>query len=115
MIDQAQLAAAGIDLSGVSLHVGGPPGWYLRLVHRSAITLGHHVWFVSEARRDDASLLAHELVHVEQYRELGVPRFLARYLRDLVNAGFRYSRNLPLEAPAYARQAEVRDRLATRP
>ena len=34
-------------------------------------------------RRDhlgDEGLLAHELVHVRQWRELGVPRFLWRYL-----------------------------------
>ena len=37
-------------------------------------------------RDDDRSgqqvLLAHELVHVEQYAELGVVRFLRRYLRE---------------------------------
>jgi hypothetical protein len=29
---------------------------------------------------DDSDLVAHELVHVRQWRELGVVRFLARYL-----------------------------------
>ena len=40
-------------------------------------------------RDDDRSgkrtLLAHELVHVEQYAELGVVRFLRRYLREYFN------------------------------
>ncbi|MCY4665035.1 MAG: DUF4157 domain-containing protein [Acidimicrobiaceae bacterium] len=39
-------------------------------------------------RDDDRSgrrtLLAHELVHVEQYAELGAARFLQRYLREYV-------------------------------
>ena len=39
-------------------------------------------------RDDDRSgrrvLLAHELVHVEQYAELGTARFLWRYLREYV-------------------------------
>ena len=41
--------------------------------------------------RDDVvdgtrKLLAHELVHVRQYHELGMVRFLARYLRDYLSA-----------------------------
>jgi GNAT superfamily N-acetyltransferase len=99
---------AGVDLARVRLHVGGPPTWYLRLVHQSAITIGNGVWFISAEKRDDDALVAHELVHVAQYREMGVPRFLLRYLVDLARARFRYSRTLPLEAPAYARQAAAR-------
>ena len=115
--DQAWLAGhglldAGVELSGVTLHVGGPPTWYLKLVKKSAITLGSHIWFVREEKRDDITLLAHELVHVGQYRELGVPRFLLRYGAGMVKAGFHYSPNLPLEAPAYARQAQARQVLA---
>jgi hypothetical protein len=54
--------------------VGGPvpPG-------AAAITIGP---LVSVRRRaaGDARLLRHELVHVEQWRRLGVARFLRRYL-----------------------------------
>jgi Domain of unknown function (DUF4157) len=107
------LLEPGADLESVRLHVGGPLTWYLKLVKKSAITLGGHIWFVSEAKRDDIALLAHELVHVAQYREFGSAGFLARYLRDMARAGFRYSRRLPLEAPAYARQARAREVLAT--
>ncbi|MFN0146965.1 MAG: DUF4157 domain-containing protein [Dehalococcoidia bacterium] len=106
------LLDAGTDLAGVTLHVGGPPTWYLKLVKKSAITLGSHIWFVREEKRDDIALLAHELVHVGQYRELGVPRFLLRYGLHMLKAGFKYSRTLPLEAPAYARQALARKVLA---
>ena len=105
----------GLALADVRLHIGGPLSWYLRLVKKSAITVGANIWFVSEAKRDDLALLAHELVHVGQYREMGVPRFLARYGRDMLKAGFRYSRKLPLEAPAYERQALAKRILAAGP
>ena len=45
----------------------------------AAMTLGRLILL----RRDhtgDAALLAHELVHVRQWRELGAPRFLWGYL-----------------------------------
>lgn len=45
----------------------------------------------------DVALWAHELLHVQQYREWGSAGFAARYSRDF-NA---------VEAPAYRRQAEV--------
>ncbi len=105
----------GLALADVRLHIGGPLSWYLRLVKKSAITVGANIWFVSEAKRDDLALLAHELVHVGQYREMGVPRFLARYGLDMLKAGLRYSRKLPLEAPAYERQALAKRILAAGP
>ena len=54
--------------------VGGPvpPG-------AAAITLGRLI-IVRHRAADDPHLLRHELVHVEQWRRLGVAGFLARYL-----------------------------------
>lgn len=54
--------------------VGGPvpPG-------ASAWTLGSLV-IVRRRAADDAELLAHEAVHVEQWRELGVMGFVRRYM-----------------------------------
>jgi len=56
------------------LVVGGPvpPG-------ADAMTLGRFV-LVRKGSERDPYLLAHELVHVRQYRERGIPRFLAGYL-----------------------------------
>jgi hypothetical protein len=45
-------------------------------------------------------LLFHELVHVEQYRQLGVARFAALYVRGFLE-GDGYS-EIPLEQGAYA-------------
>lgn len=103
-----------VDLRKVRLHTGGPVGWYLRLLGRAGVTVGHHVFFVDARARQSLPLLAHELVHVAQFRELGFFRFLLRYWRDMARAGFRYSRKLPLEAPAYARQREAEERLGLR-
>jgi hypothetical protein len=58
--------------------IGGPvpPG-------AAAITLGRLI-IVRARAADDPRLLRHELVHVEQWRRLGVVRFLARYLGSYV-------------------------------
>jgi hypothetical protein len=45
-------------------------------------------------------LLFHEFVHVEQYRQLGVPRFADLYLRGFLNSGCYLE--IPLEQNAYA-------------
>lgn len=48
-----------------------------------AMTLDRWV-LVRRGHERDAALLAHELVHVEQWRRLGAVRFLVRYLGDYV-------------------------------
>ena len=45
-------------------------------------------------------LLFHELVHVEQYRQLGIPRFSELYVRGFLNGGSYEA--IPLEVNAYA-------------
>jgi hypothetical protein len=45
-------------------------------------------------------LLFHEFVHVEQFRQLGVPRFANLYLRGFLNRGSYFE--IPLERFAYA-------------
>jgi len=47
-----------------------------------------------------SALLFHELVHVEQYRQLGVPRFADLYLKGFLNGGGYFE--IPLEQNAYA-------------
>jgi hypothetical protein len=52
-------------------------------------------------------LLFHELVHVEQYRQLGVPRFSELYVRGfLIGGGYD---GIPLEINAYALGARFED------
>ncbi len=49
----------------------------------AAMTLGRFV-LVRRGQEDNVELIAHELVHVEQWREYGPARFLARYLAAYV-------------------------------
>jgi len=44
-------------------------------------------------------LLFHELVHVEQYRQLGIPRFSELYVRGFLDGGSYEA--IPLEVNAY--------------
>jgi len=44
-------------------------------------------------------LLFHELVHVEQYRQLGIPRFSELYVQGFLNGGSYEA--IPLEVNAY--------------
>ena len=65
------------------VRVGYP--WWLRpfLFRRTiAITLGRRI-FVAEGHASDA-LIRHELVHVRQAQELGIPRFFWRYVAEYV-------------------------------
>jgi hypothetical protein len=75
----------------------------------AAITFSDVV--VSHVQFSDG-LLFHELVHVEQYRQLGIPRFADLYIRGFL-AGGGYDQ-IPLERNAYQLGGEFeRDR--TRP
>jgi hypothetical protein len=101
----------GVDFERVRLRVGGPGTWYLKLVRRGALTTGDTIWFRNGTKLASMPLIAHELVHVAQYRRMGVIRFVAAYLRDFAKAGFRYSRSLPLEKVAYDRQRATEEAL----
>jgi len=71
----------------------------------AAMTVGRVILLRRDHRRDRA-LLAHELVHVRQWRELGAGRFLWRYLGAYVRgraAGLGHQRAyeaIPLEVEA---------------
>jgi hypothetical protein len=81
-----------------------PPG-------ASAWTLGSTV-LVRAGRETDSTLIAHEVVHVAQWRELGVVGFLAAYLRAYFRERLRGCnhweayRRVPAEVEAFAVDAE---------
>jgi hypothetical protein len=93
------------------VRVGYP--WWLRLfLHRRtiAITLGRRI-FVAEGYASEA-LIRHEMVHVRQAGELGVPRFLWRYVAEYVRnrrRGMPHDeayRAISFEAEAFAAEGE---------
>ena len=51
-------------------------------------------------------LLFHEFVHVEQYRQLGIPRFSELYVRGFLNGGSYEA--IPLEVNAYSLEDRFR-------
>jgi hypothetical protein len=55
------------------------------------------------------SLLFHELVHVVQYKVLGVRGFTREYIREWAKAGFDYM-SLPMEVDAYEMQTRFEER-----
>ncbi|HXH39735.1 MAG TPA: hypothetical protein VNN08_13985 [Thermoanaerobaculia bacterium] len=60
----------------------GYPWWLRPLLHRHtvAIALGRRIYIASE--QGSEALLRHELVHVRQAGELGLPLFLWRYITE---------------------------------
>jgi len=85
---------------GYRVIVGGPVP-----PQADAITLGKTI-FVRERAANSDGLMAHELVHVRQFADLGPLRFLIRYLGSYLR--FRFSgyghmaayRRIPLEVEA---------------
>jgi hypothetical protein len=63
----------------------------------AAITFGN---IVVSHKPFTHGLLFHELVHVEQYRQLGIPQFSDLYVRGFLTGG-GYD-GIPLERNAYA-------------
>lgn len=65
-----------VKRDGAVLVIGGPvpPG-------SDGLTIGRYI-MIRKGHEDSEYLIAHEMVHVRQYWEQGVPRFLATYLRS---------------------------------
>lgn len=107
-LDSSGLVDGEADLAKVGLHTTGIAAWWVRSRGRSAMTIGNHIWFSAPEKMRSRPLLVHELVHVAQYRRMTTPLFLVRYFVHVARRGFKYGRDLPFEAPAYARQAQAR-------
>lgn len=78
-------------------------GWVWWLTGMSGITLGRYCFFQDRPALD---LVAHELVHVRQYRRYGVLGFLVRYVWQWIQYGGHHDA-MPLEQEAIAMQRRV--------
>ena len=79
----------------------------------SGMTIGRVVLLRNDGVYDGSrKIIAHELVHVRQYYELGLLRFLSRYVKCYVRALWRHRRHrvayraIPFEVQAYAEADE---------
>ena len=107
---------------GIPRYVRGGPRGY---VDRHRVHLEPFIYRVSMSggpgvNADVLALLAHELAHVVQYRELGPWRFRWRYLREYVTGRLRRLghdgayRNISFERAARDIEARVRRDFASR-
>ncbi len=105
----------GLDLDAVRLHRGVPR--YVR--GRPAGYVNRHRIYLATGDRETAdteflALLAHELVHVRQYRDLGAWRFRWAYLREYLAGRLRQQghatayRNISFERAAREVEERVR-------
>jgi hypothetical protein len=87
-LDRARLVRVAVLTSGIA-----------------GMTLGRWI-LLRRGHEHDRDLIAHELVHVRQWRELGAVRFLVRYLGAYARGRWRGLRHhaayeaIPLEAEA---------------
>ncbi len=99
------------DLERMRVVTGWPGRWLPPLLRAGAVTIGDRVFFragrYEPGTAKGLALIAHEAVHVGQYREMGAVRFLAKYLWGGLKCGFRHDRH-EMEQEALAVQARVR-------
>jgi len=79
------------------------PGGYLGITLRNVIVLSEDV-----ANDGSSSLLAHELVHVQQWHADGRVRFLVRYVRDF-SCGLARTRSWSSSYRAIRHEVEARE------
>ena len=98
------------EMAGVEIHICS---WLPRL-GIAGITFGSTIFInsldlspkgITLFKSEHIALIGHELVHVQQYRELGKFWFLVMYLLDYAD-GKRLS-EIWLEEPAYAMQEAI--------
>lgn len=109
------------DFSRVVVHRGGFSRLLTRWLRVRGVTLGNHICVAPGVDIDDYPfgflLVAHEIVHVLQYRRQGVFRFLTGYGRDFFRGIF--SGKAPIEAyravaaevEAFATEAVIREQV----
>jgi hypothetical protein len=87
------------------------------LLRTGAVTIGHRVFFRAGRFHEDTprglAHIAHESIHIGQYGELGLPRFLGRYLLGAIRTRFSHARH-PMEIDLIARQRSIRTTLEAR-
>jgi len=69
----------------------------------AGMAIGERI-FVREDAKLTKTLIAHELVHVEQYRNHGMIKFLAVWLWEFLTKGYR---NIRWEKEAYKFQNDI--------
>ena len=108
------------ELEKIRIHVGWFAQQVIRLARAEGLVLGSRVflstraWQLAKTGSQRARLLIeHELVHVEQYKRLGLMRFLWRYLGEYLGGRSRGMTH-DLAYRAISLEQEARDLAAQR-
>ncbi|MFQ5381366.1 MAG: DUF4157 domain-containing protein [Dehalococcoidia bacterium] len=100
----------GEDLARMRVILERPLSLIPRLLGAGATTFGRYVVFASGTYSPETArglgLIAHEAMHVGQFRETGTLRFFLRYARFRISTRSRGMRH-PLEAPCIELQRRV--------
>jgi len=82
-----------------------------KLMNVTAVTLGHHVYFAIHKESISHQLRKHEMVHVQQYAQIGFIRFLFRYFKEYIRYRLKgldhYHAYLEISYEKEARQKET--------
>jgi hypothetical protein len=115
----------GDDFGRVKIHRDFLARRITRRLKARAVTIGNRVFLAPGEDPEDYPfgflLMAHELVHVIQYRNQGFVPFLARYFRDLGRGllkgkrTFEAYRAVPAEQQAFEIEAEIREWVKNNP
>ncbi|MDD5224681.1 MAG: DUF4157 domain-containing protein [bacterium] len=107
------------DFGRVKIHQDFLARRITRRLKARAVTIGNRIFMSPGEDPEDYPfgflLMAHELVHVVQYRNQGFIHFLARYFRDLGRGllkgkrTFEAYRAVPAEQQAFEIEAEIRE------
>ena len=99
-------------LESVTVLRGSLLGWLFGKFGQHAVTINETVHLAPDAPDLTADsgvvLLGHECLHVEQQRDMGWWRFLARYVVRWRPSHIKNGRTHPFERPAYERGREIR-------
>lgn len=66
-----------------------------------------NTYYIRNERQDCKGLHFHELVHVVQWKQLGAPCFIQRYMQELLKYGYR---DAPLEKMAFQLEAHFENK-----
>lgn len=109
-IDRLLPYADGTSLASFRARTRAPWSWIPRVLGAGAVTLGSNVAFraglYDPTTPHGLALIAHECIHVRQYRQMGFLPFLIAYARGAVASRFVHN-NHPLELEPEAVQARV--------
>ena len=99
-------------IEGTPVLSGSLFGWLFGVFGQHAVTINGSVHLTPQApelaSERGIALLGHELYHVVDQRRVGWWRYLGGYVAHWRPTHICHGRRHPYEAPAYARQAEVR-------